>query len=153
MAHMDEAGPREEDRAKRPPTGHYVLLGLAVVSLIGVAVLGLVVEPDPRGFGTHEQLGLAPCRTMEWAGIPCPGCGVTTSVSLLWHGDLWASFVNQPFGFLMGVLVPLGAVGAIVGHFRGHDLCADAAAMRWGRMLIALGVVMLVAWTYKILQT
>ena len=61
--------------------------------------------------------------------------------------------MNQPFGFLMGVLVPLGAVGAIVGHFRGHDLCAEAAAMRWGRMLIALGVVMFVAWTYKILQT
>ena len=129
-----------------------MLFGVAVVSLVGVAVLGLAVDPAPRGFGTHEQLGLAPCRTMEWIGIPCPGCGVTTSVSLLWHGDLWASFVNQPFGFLMGVVIPLGAVGAIVRHFRGHDLYAEAAAMRWGRWLLGLGTVMLVAWVYKILQ-
>ena len=129
-----------------------MLLCFGIVALVGVSVLGLWVDPDPRGFGTHEQLGLAPCRTMEWAGIPCPGCGVTTSVSLLWHGDLWASFVNQPFGFLMGILTPLAALGIIVNHFRGHDLYADLTAMRWGRWLLGLVSLIIVAWIYKIIQ-
>lgn len=140
-----------EGDEKRPPE-HYMLLGLAVLALVGIGVLGLWVDPDPRGFGTHEQLGLAPCRTMEWAGIPCPGCGVTTSVSLLWHGSLWASFVNQPFGFLMGLFVPLAALCAFGAHIRGRDLYAGALALRLGRWLMAFGSVMLVAWIYKISQ-
>lgn len=129
-----------------------MLLGIAVLALVGIGVLGSWVDPDPRGFGTHEQLGLAPCRMMEWAGIPCPGCGVTTSVSLLWHGSPWVSFVNQPFGFLMGLVVPLMALLAIVRHFRGRNLYAHAVALRWGPWLLSLGSMMLAAWAYKIIQ-
>jgi len=129
-----------------------MLLCLCALALVGVAVLGSWVDPDPRGFGTHEQLGLAPCRTMDVIGIPCPGCGVTTSVSLLWHGELWASFSNQPFGFLLGLLVPLAALGAVVRHFRGGDLYADSLKMRWGKWLIGLASVMVLAWIFKITQ-
>jgi len=152
MSRMDEADPSAPDRSERTLAEHYILLGFSVLALVGVGVLGFVVDPDPRGFGTHEQFGLAPCRTMEWAGIPCPGCGVTTSVSLLWHGHLWDSFVNQPFGFLLGVLVPLVALGAVVRHFRGHDLYADATGLSWGRALFGLGSLLLLAWVYKIIQ-
>ena len=129
-----------------------MLLGLCALTLVGVAVLGVWVDPDPRGFGTHEQLGLAPCRTLDVIGIPCPGCGVTTSVSLLWHGELWASFMNQPFGFLLGLLVPLAALGAVVRHLGGGDLYADSLKMRWGKALLALASVMVLAWIYKITQ-
>lgn len=149
---MDEANSHPPEGKKRRTAEHFILLGFSILALGGICVLGLVVEPDPRGFGTHEQLGLAPCRTIEWAGIPCPGCGVTTSVSLLWHGDPWASFVNQPFGFLMGVFVPLAALGAIVLNFRGNDLYNDMTTMRWGRWLLGLVSLMIVAWIYKIIQ-
>jgi hypothetical protein len=142
--------PRRED-GKRT-VEHYLLLGLSFAALAGVAVLGLWMNPDPRGFGTHEQLGLAPCRSMEWLGFPCPGCGVTTSVSLFWHGELWASFVNQPFGCLFAGVLPLLALGAIVAHFRGRDLYLRLLAARLGRFFIALGSLMLAAWIYKILQ-
>jgi len=156
MTRMDEAGtPSERDAMKeRDGRGfeHYLIMGIALVALAAALVLGLCVDPDPRGFGTHEQLGLAPCRTMEVIGIPCPGCGVTTSVSLLWHGDLWASFTNQPFGFLMGLLVPFTALGAFVRHLRGRDLYADTVKMRWGRWLLGLGSVMVAAWIYKLIQ-
>jgi len=129
-----------------------MLLVFAVAVIAGVAVLGIWVDPDPRGFGTHEQLGLAPCRTLDVIGIPCPGCGVTTSVSLLWHGELWASFSNQPFGFLLGLFVPLAALGAVVRHFRGRDLYTDVLAVRWGKCFIGLASVMVLAWIYKITQ-
>ena len=143
------SAPRSED--KKRSSEHYLLLGLSILALIGIGLLGLWMDPDPRGFGTHEQLGLAPCRTMEWIGIPCPGCGVTTSVSLFWHGELWASFVNQPFGWLLAVLVPLLAVGAIIAHIRGRDLYASALSVPIGRVLLSLTGLMLAAWIYKIL--
>jgi len=149
---MDDEISHTPSPSVRRTAEHYMLLGFSFVALGGIVVLALFLEPDPRGFGTHEQLGMAPCRTLEWAGVPCPGCGVTTSVSLLWHGELWSSFVNQPFGFLLGVLVPLLALGAIVQSFRGHDLYRDASAFSWGRWLLGLGSVMLVAWIYKIIQ-
>ena len=131
---------------------HYMFLVFAVVVIAGVVVLGVWVDPDQRGFGTHEQLGLAPCRTMDVIGIPCPGCGVTTSVSLLWHGDIWGYFLNQPFGFLLGLIVPLSALIAVARHFRGSDLYTDALKMRWGKWLIGLASVMVLAWIYKITQ-
>ena len=142
---MNEPSPRK-------PLEHFVILGLSALVFVGVMVLGAFVDPDPRGFGTPEQLGLAPCRTLDVIGIPCPGCGVTTSVSLLWHGELWASFLNQPFGFLLGLLVPLAALGAVVRHFRGGDLYADTLKMRWGKWLIGLASVMVLAWIFKITQ-
>lgn len=143
--------PRSED--KKRSSEHYLLLGLSILALIGIGLLGLWMDPDPRGFGTHEQLGLAPCRTMDWIGIPCPGCGVTTSVSLFWHGELWASFVNQPFGCLLAALVPLLAVGAIIAHFQGRDLYASALSVPIGRVILSLASLMLAAWVYKIIQT
>lgn len=131
---------------------HYLLLGAAALAIVGVVTLSLLVEPDPRGFGTHEQLGMSPCRTMEVLGVPCPGCGVTTSVSLLWHGEPWGSFLNQPFGFLMGLLVPLTALLAIYRHLRGADLYADALKLGWGKPLMGLASVMVMAWIYKVIQ-
>ena len=131
---------------------HYLLLGLSVVVLVGVAVLGLWMNPDSRGFGTHEQLGLAPCRMMAWVGVPCPGCGVTTSVSLFWHGEIWASFVNQPFGGLLAALVPLLAVGAIISHFQGRDLYRSLLSVPVGRVTLSVISLMLVAWIYKLFQ-
>ena len=145
---MSDAEPQEERRAPE----HFILLGIALLAIAGTAALGLLVEPDPRGFGTHEQLGMAPCRTMDLVGIPCPGCGVTTSVSLLWHGEPWASFLNQPFGFLLGLLVPLIASLAIYRHLRGADLYADALKIGWGKPLLGFASVMVVAWIYKVIQ-
>ncbi len=35
-----------------------------------LALLGLALEPDPRGHGTHERLGLQPCLPMERWALP-----------------------------------------------------------------------------------
>lgn len=31
-------------------------------------------------------------------GLPCPGCGMTRSLSSLWRGHLWLSFRYHPLG-------------------------------------------------------
>src|SRR5207247_577108 len=54
----------------------FVAAALGMTALLGVARL---VEPDLRGYGTHEQLGLPPCTFRLLTGIACPSCGMTTS--------------------------------------------------------------------------
>ena len=69
-----------------------------VVTAVGFVVLLSAVNPDPRGYGTHEMLGLAACSWPEELGMPCPTCGVTTAAAHLVHLSPWRAFVVQPFG-------------------------------------------------------
>lgn len=131
---------------------HWILLGIGVLGLALIAVLGVWVEPDPRGVGTHERLGLPACKPMEWWNVPCPGCGVTTSLALLAHGEPRASFLNQPFGFAMSVLLAVYGLWAIAWALRGRDLYQSLRALPLGKPMIALGVLMLVSWVYKLAQ-
>ena len=39
-------------------------------------LVALSLTPDNRGLGTHEQLGLAPCRMLSYLHIPCPYIGI-----------------------------------------------------------------------------
>jgi hypothetical protein len=66
------------------------------------------LEPDARGFGTHQQLGLGPCAFATMTGRPCPSCGMTTAVALASRGRLAESWKANPAGALLAVVsVPL----------------------------------------------
>jgi hypothetical protein len=71
----------------------------------------------PLSHGTHHQLGLPPCVMNMLTGIPCPSCGMTTSISLVMHGQFaaaweanWAGVVVAPLG--MATTIWLLAVSA-----------------------------------------
>lgn len=71
---------------------------LAATACIAVLAVGACLTPRGGGFGTHTQLGLPSCSMLVTTGYPCPGCGMTTSVSLTLHGRLGEAFGAQPFG-------------------------------------------------------
>jgi hypothetical protein len=83
------------------------LIGLAMAAL-GLARL---LQPSPRGFGTHEQLGLPPCFFLKLTGLPCPSCGLTTSLAHAARFHFFEAFITQPFGllafFIAVLLIPL----------------------------------------------
>jgi hypothetical protein len=137
-------------RATRRSQEHWILLAGSVGAFAIFIVLALWSHPDPRGFGTHEQLGLPACGMMAWTGIPCPGCGVTTSIALFAHGRFLESLRNQPLGFLVALAIPLCALWTIASHFLGRDLARDAALLRVKPFVIALFVVIAAPWIYKI---
>jgi hypothetical protein len=132
---------------------HWLVLALSAVAPMGLLLMRAVLKPSPLGHGTHEQLGLPPCQMMARFGIPCPGCGVTTAVTHAARGDLWRSFVTQPFGFALAIAAMLALPLALGIHFSGRDLYATLG--RWNRRPVWIAILALVvaAWIYKLVVT
>lgn len=88
------------------------LAGIALFCVL-VMVAAALLRPDPRGFGTHEQLGLLPCGFKRMTGLPCPTCGMTTAFAWTVRGEFGAAWQTQPFGMALALLTPLvGGVAA-----------------------------------------
>jgi len=144
-----EHGEAKRSSPRRSPE-HGILLGLAGLGTLVMVLLGLFLHADARGYGTHEQLGLEPCYPLAAWNFPCPGCGVTTAVTLAAKGHPLASLTTQPFGFLLAVLLPLTFLWALREHFRGRDIWIDLQGKPWASWCGWLLVVMVLAWVYKI---
>lgn len=81
--------------------------GLAVFG-VGVLLVAAMLDPyedngRPRRYGTHRQLGLPPCHIQAVFGIPCPSCGMTTSISLCMHGDVSGAWEVNGAGVIVTV--------------------------------------------------
>lgn len=79
-------------------------LALAI-ALAAIAVLFTAawLTPAGQGVGTHTALGFQPCSFLQRTGLPCAGCGMTTSFSHFVRGNWFTSFVTQPFGFVLAL--------------------------------------------------
>lgn len=127
---------------------YLTLIFLSVSALITARVL----RPSPRGFGTHEQLGLPPCLFFHFTGIPCPSCGLTTSFAHATRLHFHQALITQPFGliafFAAILIIPLAiffirsriAYSKVI-HARGANL-----------VLSGLVAFYLMSWIYKILS-
>ena len=76
----------------------------------GVLLTAWLLTARSGGYGTHEQLGLPACGWMVTRGLPCPTCGLTTSVTAAVHGDLIGSAKANVFGLALSVAVAAAAV-------------------------------------------
>jgi hypothetical protein len=83
---------------------------LWVAIWLAVTGFGLFLRPSASGHGTHTQLGLPPCPSVLLWDKPCPGCGLTTSVSAAIHGDFALSWSAHPFGLLTYALLTLAGL-------------------------------------------
>jgi len=132
------------------PDTHAWPTRLAWASAAAVAwpVLALArwLNPDPRGFGTHEQLGLEPCRFEAVTHIPCPGCGLTTSFAAMAHGHPLDAFSAHPMGPCLFALTLFVAVFAPFAIARRYPVLALLARRETNAALsvtLALGLVTL----------
>ena len=80
------------------------LIALAVaLGALSVLVVGLLLTPAPQGVGTHKSMGFQRCEFLARTRLPCPSCGMTTSVSHFSRGQWLASLYVQPGGFLFAL--------------------------------------------------
>lgn len=132
-------------------SGSRVLLGLWVVFLISGFLLAASLEPDPRGYGTHQGLGLPPCSFQVLFDISCPSCGSTTCFSHFVRGQ-WVSAVRANVSaFLLALvcaaMVPWGIYSVIRGQL--WNVRQPATAFMW--LLLSLCGVSLTQWIIRLL--
>jgi len=140
------------------------LIGVSAVSTPRVRVIGAgvclscavllvvaaILTPNPAGVETHRQLGLAPCGFLVVTRLPCPTCGMTTSFAHMVRGQAVRSFVAQPLGALLSLVVmaavPLGAWMAIT----GRTLQIDVYRLSPSSMVVGLAALFFLGWGGKI---
>ncbi len=135
------------DAPVRPWLDRTIAATVAVAASVCVGILANVT-PDPRGHGTHEQLGLEPCGWPVTMGIPCPTCGCTTAACLLVHGRVLAAFATQPFGAVVAALGVLAGVHAGICLVRGRSFTDLLVRWPFWRVVGGAIVLMLAAWAY-----
>jgi len=122
----------------------------ALCGVLGVLGLASILEPDARGHGTHEQLGLLPCMSVQVLGIPCPFCGMTTSFTHFAHGNPVEAFLVQPAGAFLFVLMVCGGMACAAAALAGRWFPALTADSTVKKALLGVALIVGAAWLYKI---
>ncbi len=114
---------------------------MLVVSMLMMVIpaVALRLEPEPKGFGTHQQLGLPECLFRQMFGLPCPHCGMTTSFSHLVRGQVGSAMRANPMGILLAALL-----GCLCTVMLWSGLTGRRAANLNGTLLARIGLTYLV---------
>lgn len=150
---MERAARAAHAAAPRSQSAVTVRLWAALFLAGSLVLLGIAawLKPDPRGFGTHQQLvGQGPCGMLVLTGLPCPTCGMTTAFAYTVRGQWLRAILAQPAGFVFA-LATAGLAG-----FSGAALLRG----RWPRtrliprdpqrVFLGLLILLLGAWAFKI---
>ena len=124
---------------------------LLVAAAATVLIVASILEPDTRGLGTHQQLGLPPCGFVRATGLPCATCGYTTAFSMAARGDLIGALGTQPAA---AVLAMICAASLLIGFYAlvtAMPLAPLMAPLRRGVTYWGMAAVVLGAWLYKIM--
>lgn len=124
----------------------FVLFAIPLAVMITAAGL----TADAAGHGTHTQLGLPPCGFLVITGLPCPGCGLTTSFTNMIHGNFVEAARANPFGVLLFLVsfatIPVAAVGFV----RGLPVIDTLDRLHFEKWAILLAVTSVLVWVIRI---
>jgi len=99
----------------------------------------------------HFDFGLlfGPCGMKQRTGLPCPTCGMTTSVVAFSRGDLLTAFYVQPAAaFLCSALVVTAFFAFLAGVFGVYFRVLDRLWTEIGirRLVVGLLVILAAGW-------
>ena len=118
--------------------------------LLALLLTAAWLTPSPRGMGTHQQLGLPPCTLVQFLGIRCPSCGMTTSWAHLVRGHAWAAFRANAGGALLGVAAVVCGPWLVVSGIRGR--WCGGPPNEWLTLLVGFTImgVTLIDWAVRL---
>lgn len=107
------------------------------------------LTPDPKGRGTHRQLGLPPCTMLVLFGRPCPSCGMTTAWAWLVRGQLRESLQANAGGTLLAALAVAGAPWLLLSALRGRWIGTrpNGTTLTWIAAVVLL--VTMIQWGWR----
>ncbi len=127
----------------------------ALMVFLGVAgIMGMAwyMNPDPKGIGTHQRLGLPPCGFLVTTGLPCPTCGMTTAFAHTVRGHLLEATRAQPAGTVLALFTIALGVVAVVVMITGRRLELNWYRINPMRVLVASLVIFVGSWTFKVVM-
>lgn len=125
-----------------------MLLGCLTV-LTGFGLAGWMT-PDPRGYGTHQQLGLPPCEFQAWLGLPCPSCGGTTCLAHFVRGEWISAWRANAGAWVLAFGCLVFAPWSLISACRGRWAVTTRPGSFCLMFLILLSVVALVHWIWRL---
>ncbi len=164
LRRADVSPPEKDVRGKAPhPLGPLIVrsrsdnlaaargvAGAVLCGCLAIVAVASRLRPDPSGFGTHQQLGGAPCLMPMMTGYPCPTCGMTTAFALAVRGRLLASLHAQPAGMLILLAVVLAAIASASVLATGKTIRVNWYRLPPARITLGVLLVLLAGWLYKI---
>lgn len=129
--------------------GRWLLL---LWSLFLVAGFGLAafLRPDPRGYGTHQGLGLPPCSFQILFDINCPSCGGTTCFAYFVRGRWIAAAHANVAAFGLAVVCAAMIPWCWYGAWSGRLWRIERPASACLALLLSLCLVSLVQWLVRL---
>jgi hypothetical protein len=113
-------------------------------------LIARLLRPSADGVGTHRQLGLPPCAFLHFTGVPCPSCGLTTSVAHAARLHFYESIATQPFGLVIFISAALCIPLSIV-LWRRRVPWSRLKRSLGGNLVIYLTIALFIlSWLYKI---
>ena len=122
-----------------------------VVVALAVVATAAWLTPDPSGLGTHVQLGLPPCGFLVATGLPCPGCGLTTSFANMAHFAWADAFHANPFGVGLFLAMCASVPMAVRAGLRGDELLDTLFRTHADKIAIVLCVLAFGSWGIRLL--
>jgi hypothetical protein len=128
------------------------LTAIVGVGLLAMLALASQLRPDPRGWGTHEQIGLPPCTFLTLFGKRCPACGMTTAWSNVMHGHLVEAARANTSGTVLAAVAMIAAAWALAVSIQGRRLAWQpgetvVAAVAVGMSGLVLGEWLIRLWS------
>lgn len=120
--------------------------------MLAALLLASQLRPDPRGRGTHEQLGLPPCTLATLAGLRCPACGMTTSWALATHGRFVDAVRTHATGTLLAFTALVGGLASTIVAARGRRLAWQGGETIAAALAVALVGLVLCEWIVRLLS-
>ncbi|MBP8305168.1 MAG: DUF2752 domain-containing protein [Phycisphaerae bacterium] len=128
---------------------------------LGAACLGVAIVVGFLSLGLAQRLGFdfgtwfGPCGFKQRYGLPCPTCGMTTSVLAFARGDPARSFSTQPCAGLMCSALAGGAVLLLWVAACGR--CPGPVARFWARLgllhvLLVLALIVAAGWIWTLVR-
>jgi hypothetical protein len=146
-----EPPPRPRPLRRRLPIWIRLVLLLLCAIWVTVFIIAAWLNPytddgSARKMETHTQLGLPPCTFKEVTGLPCPSCGMTTSFSLLIHGDVWNSLRANFAGTALATVGLFYIPWSLISAWKGRFLFIRSLEMTLFRLSIVFMILLFGRW-------